>query len=134
MKEGDKMRENIKPNRLRVNFLRFSSALMLLIALPMFMWCLSLINSAALDYDYAGVGCFLAGLLYVFSMVSAIAGLTFATKPYRYRYCQILAYFQLISGIMLIVPLLGYTILTLIPLYLLTILYLFSTGWRFDSH
>lgn len=106
------------------------SALMLIIALPMLLWCLNLINSAALDYDYAGAGCFGAALIYIFSMVTAIAGLSFARKPYRYGWCRVLAYIQLTAGVVLIFPLRSYAILTLPPLFILTILYLFLTGWR----
>jgi len=110
--------------------LRISSALMLLCALPMLLWCLNLINNAALDYDYAGVGCFGAALVYAFSMVTAIAGLTFAGRPYRYGWCRILAYIQLAAGVLLIFPLYAYTVLTLPLLFILTILYLFGAGWR----
>ena len=86
-------------------FLRIFSALMLLCALPMLWWCLNLINNAALDYDYAGIGCFGAALVYAFSMVTAIAGLTFAGKPHRYGWCRTLAYIQLAAGVLLIFPL-----------------------------
>jgi len=110
--------------------LRIFSALMLLCALPMLLWCLNLINSAALDYDYAGIGCFLAAIVYAFSMVTAIAGLTFAGKPHRHGWCRTLAYIQLAAGVLLIFPLQAYTILTLPPLFLLTGLYLFCTGRR----
>lgn len=55
--------------------LHISSVLMLLIAMPMFLWYLHLIDNAALDYEYAGAGCFVAGIVYIFSIVTAIAGL-----------------------------------------------------------
>lgn len=47
--------------------LRITSVLMLLAALRMLMWCLSLINTAVLDdtFAYVGVGCFAAGISYV---------------------------------------------------------------------
>lgn len=120
---------NIKPKRI---LLQISSVLMLLVALPMMRWCWGLINQAALDhdYDYAGVGCFMAGIAYIFSMVTAIAGLAFAGKPHRYRWCRILAYIQLAAGGILFVPLLSYAVLILPPLFLLTLLYLFGVGWR----
>ncbi|NLB18456.1 MAG: hypothetical protein GX825_06960 [Syntrophomonadaceae bacterium] len=114
--------------------LRISSALMLLVALPMLVWCLNLINNAALDYDYAGAGCFVAAIVYAFSMVTAIAGLSFAGRPYRYGWCRIVAYIQLAAGVLLIFPLQAYTILTLPPLFILTILYLFLVGWRIKHH
>jgi hypothetical protein len=69
---------NRKPKRI---LLRISSVLMLLAALPMFLWCLQLIDNSALDYAYAGVGCFTAGTAYIFSIVTAIAGLVFAVRP-----------------------------------------------------
>ncbi len=116
-------------NKTKQTLLRIISSLMLIIALPMLLWCLTLINSAALDYDYAGLGCFAAGMVYVFSMVTALAGLTFASRPYRYCWCRILAYIQLVAGILLIFLLLAYSILTLLPLYILTIPYLFLVGW-----
>jgi len=118
---------NRKPKRI---LLRISSLLMLLAALPMFLWCLQLVDNAALDYTYAGAGCFAAGITYIFSMVTAIAGLVFADKPYRHRWCRVLAYIQLAAGVLLIVPLRSYAALTLPPLFLLTVLYLFGVGWR----
>ena len=124
------MNDTIKNRALKPALLRIFSVLMLLCALPMLLWCLNLINNAALDYDYAGIGCFGAALLYAFSMVTAIAGLTFAGQPYRYRWCRTLAYIQLAAGVLLIFLLRAYTILTLPPLFLLTGLYLFGTGWR----
>lgn len=109
--------------------LRISSVLMLVTALPMMLWCFNLINNAALDSSYGGIGCFVAGIVYVFSMVTAIAGLVFARKEHRYGWCRILAYIQMLVGVLLIVPLITYAVLTLPPLYLLTILYLFAVGW-----
>jgi uncharacterized membrane protein len=96
----------------------------------MLLWCWGLINNAALDYDYAGVGCFVAGIVYVFSMVTAMAGLVFAGQFYRYGWCRTLAYIQLVAGVLLILPLLAYAVLTLPPLFLVTVLYLFGVGWR----
>ena len=110
--------------------LRILSILMLTAALPMLLWCLNLIGNAALDYAYAGVGCFAAGIAYIFSMVTAIAGLAFAGRPHRHCWCRILAYIQLASGGILFVPLLSYAVLILPPLFLLTLLYLFGVGWR----
>ena len=118
---------NRKPKRV---LLRVSSLLMLLAALLMLLWCLNLIDNAALDYTYAGAGCFAAGIAYIFSMVTAIAGLAFAGRHYRYRWCRTLGYIQLAAGILLIVPLRSYAALTLPPLFLLTVLYLFGVGWR----
>lgn len=110
--------------------LRINSALMLLCAPPMVLWCLGLINKAALDYDYAGAGCFGAALVYAFSVVTAIAGLAFAGRPYRYGWCRVLAHIQLAAGVLLIFPLCSYAVLTLPPLFVLTILYLLLTGRR----
>jgi hypothetical protein len=110
--------------------LRISSLLMMLTALPMLLWCLNLINNAALDYTYAGVGCFAAGIAYIFSMVTAIAGLALAERIHRHRWCRALAYIQLAAGVLLIVPLRAYAALTLPPHFLLTILYLFGVGWH----
>lgn len=118
---------NSKPKRI---LLRISSVLMLLAALPMLLWCLNLIDNAALDYTYAGAGCFAAGIVYIFSMVTAIAGLAFAGRHHRYRWCRTLAYIQLAAGVLLFVPLRSYAALTLPPLFLLTLLYLFGVGWR----
>lgn len=111
-------------------FLRITSLLMLLAALPMLLWCLNLIDNAALDYTYAGAGCFAAGIVYIFSMVTAIAGLAFAGRHHRYRWCRTLAYIQLAAGVLLFVPLRSYAALTLPPLFLLIVLYLFGVSWR----
>lgn len=118
---------NMKPKQI---LLVITSLLMLLAALPMLLWCLNLIDNAALDYTYAGAGCFAAGITYIFSMVTAIAGLAFAGRFHRHRWCRKLAYIQLAAGILLIVPLRSYAALTLPPLFLLTVLYLFGVGWR----
>ncbi|MFW5647615.1 MAG: hypothetical protein ACOCG5_00875 [Candidatus Alkaliphilus sp. MAG34] len=117
-------------NSLKRMILWGSSILMLLCALPMMLWCLNLINNAALDYDYAGAGCFAAAIVYTFSMVTAIAGLTFARKSYRYGWCRVLAYIQLAAGILILFPLQAYAVLTLPPLLILTILYLLGVGMR----
>jgi len=118
---------NSKPKRI---LLRISSVLMLLAALPMLLWCLNLIDNAALDYTYAGAGCFAAGIMYIFSMVTAIAGLAFAGRHHRYRWCRTLGIIQLAAVVLLIVPLRSYAALTLPPLILFTALYLFGVGWR----
>lgn len=117
-------------SKLKRVLLRISSVLMLLAALPMLLWCLNLIDNAALDYTYAGAGCFAAGIAYIFSMVTAIAGLAFAGRLHRHRWCQTLGLIQLAAGVLLIVPLYFYAALTLPPLFLLTILYLFGVGKR----
>ncbi len=41
-----------------------------------------------------------------------------------------LAYIQLAAGVLLVYPLRSYATLTLLPLFLLTILYQFGVGWR----
>lgn len=119
-----------KRSGIRIVLLWITSVLMMLSAPPMLLWCLNLINMAALDYDYAGAGSFAAAMVYAFSMVTAIAGLTFARKPYRYDWCRFLAYSQLTVGLVLVFPLQAYAVLTLPPLFILTILYLFGVGWR----
>ncbi len=70
--------------KLKRILVQISSLLMLVCALPMMLWCLNLINNAALDYEYAGAGCFGAAMVYAFSMVTGIAGLSFSKKTYRY--------------------------------------------------
>jgi hypothetical protein len=110
--------------------LRISSALMLLCALPMLLWCLSLIDNAALGYTYAGAGCFAAGIAYIFFMVTAIAGLAFAGRLHRHHWCRTLGYIQLAAGVLLVYSLRSYAALTLPPLFLLTVLYLVGVGWR----
>ena len=107
-----------------------ASVMMLLSALPMLLWCLELINNAAMDYTYAGAGCFAAALLYAFSMVTAIAGLVYAGRPYRRRWCRMLTYIQLAAGIILTVPLQAYAALTIPPLLIFTALYLIGARKR----
>ena len=123
---GSPLPDISKPKRA---LLRISSVLMLTAALPMLLWCLSLIDNAALDYDYAGAGCFTAAIVYAFSVVTAIAGLVFTRRLFRHRWCRVLAYIQLAAGVLLIPVLASYAALTLPPLFLLTILYLFGVGW-----
>lgn len=111
-----------------------SSVIMLLTAIPLLLWCLNLINSASVDmspgYTYAGAGCFAAAIVYAFSMVTAMAGLAFAGRPYRHRWCRMLAYIQLATGVILIFPLGAYAALTMPPLLILTILYLIGVRER----
>ena len=118
---------NSKP---KLVLIKISSILMLLVAMPMFLWCLQLIDNAALDYTYAGAGCFAAGIAYIFSMVTAIAGLAFAGRYHQYRWCRTLGLIQLVVGVLLVFPLRSYTVLTLPPLMLVTALYLYGVGWR----
>ena len=118
---------NSKP---KLVLIKISSILMLLVAMPMFLWCLQLIDNAALDYTYAGAGCFAAGIAYIFSMVTAIAGLAFAGRYHRYRWCRTLGLIQLVVGVLLVFPLRSYTVFTLPPLMLVTALYLYGVGWR----
>lgn len=107
-----------------------TSILMIILAIPMAMWCLNLINSAALDYTYAGVGCFAASVLYLFSIITAIVGLVCAKKPTGLRWCRFLGYIQLVSVIVSIIPLNAYAVLTIPPLLILTILYLLGAKKR----
>lgn len=118
--------------KLKTILVQISSLLMLVCALPMMLWCLKLINNAALDYEYAGAGCFGAAMVYVFSMVTGIAGLSFSKKTYRYGWCRALAYIQTTAGIVLILPLQAYSMLTLPPLFTLTIFYLLTLGRQED--
>lgn len=118
--------------KLKTILVQISSLLMLVCALPMMLWCLNLINNAALDYEYGGAGCFGAAMVYVFSMVTGIAGLSFSKKTYRYGWCRALAYIQTAAGIVLIIPLLPYAVLTLPPLFILTIFYLLALGRQED--
>lgn len=104
--------------------LRISSGIMLAMALPMMLWCLSLIDQAALDHTYAGAGCFALAMVYVFSMVTAIAGLVFAKRPYYYRWCRIMGYLQLAAMLILIWPMQAYSVLTMPPLITVTGFYL----------
>lgn len=110
--------------------LMVSSILMLLATMPMMMWCLELIRTTTLNNDYSAFGLSITGIVYVFSMITAIAGLVFVKKPHRYLWCRVLGYIQLIAGVLLIVPIHIYTVLALPPLFLLTVLYLFGVGWR----
>lgn len=118
--------------KLKRILVQISSLLMFVCALPMMLWCLNLINNAALDYEYAGAGCFGAAMVYAFSMVTGIAGLSFSKKTYRYGWCRTLAYIQIAAGIVLIIPLLPYAVLTLPPLFILTIFYLLALGRQED--
>lgn len=123
-------RKKYMNSKLKRVLLRISSVLMLLAALPMLLWCLGLIDNAALDYTYTGAGCFAAGIAYIFSMVTAIAGLAFAERLHRHRWCRTLGYIQLAAGVLLVYSLRSYATITLLPLFLSTVLYLVGVGWR----
>lgn len=115
-----------------------SSILMLVIAIPMLMWCFTLIDGASVDmtpgYTYAGVGCFAAAIVYTFSMVTAIAGLTFAKRPYYRRWCRAMGLIQLVAGVILVIPMRAYAVLTLPPLLILTILYMIGARKRAEDN
>lgn len=115
-------KEEFMKNKTKKVLLLISSILMLLAALPMILWCLKLIRSTSLNNDYSAFGLFVAGIVYVFSMITAIAGLVFAGKPHRYLWCRVLGYIQLIAGVLLIVPIHIYTVLALPPLLLLLVI------------
>jgi uncharacterized membrane protein HdeD (DUF308 family) len=114
-----------------------SSVLMLICAIPLMLWCFSLIDSASVDrmpgYTYAGAGCFAAAMVYVFSMVTAVAGLVFAKTPHRRHWCRTLALIQLTAGVMLAIPMRAYAALTLPLLLILTVLYLIGARKRKDK-
>ena len=122
--------EGFMKNKPQKVLLSVSSILMLLAAMPMMMWCLELIRTTTLNNDYSAFGLSITGIVYVFSMITAIAGLVFVKKPHRYLWCRVLGYIQLIAGVLLIVPIHIYTVLALPSLFLLTVLYLFGVGWR----
>ncbi len=124
--------------RARRVILRIISILMLLCALPMLIMCFTMLGSAQTNYHdgvtspeppYAAAGCFAMAIVYVFSMVTAIAGLSFASKQHRWGWCRVLAYIQLGAGLLLIFPMEEYALLTLPPLLILTIPLLFCVGW-----
>ena len=119
--------------------MRLISILMLLCALPMLLMCFAMMGSAQTNYhdgvaspepQYAALGCFALAIVYVFSMITAIAGLSFAGKPHRWGLCRVFAYIQLGAGLLLIFPLEEYALLTLPPLLILTIPLLCCVGWR----
>lgn len=117
-------------SKMRIVFTRIVSMIMLICSLPMMWWCLNLIDNAALEYTYGGAGCFAAAMLYIFSIVTAIAGLRCARKSCKYSWCRTFGYIQLIAGVLLLLPLQFYVAITTPPLVLLTALYLFCVGWR----
>ncbi len=131
------LKEKCMNSNTKLFLLRISSVMMLLVALPMLLLCLDLIDNAALDYTYAGAGCFVTGLVYIFSIVTATAGLMFAGKPHWYHWCRTLGYIQLVTGFLLVCPLHSYATITLPPLYLTTVLYLVGLGshekWKFKQ-
>ena len=140
LRHGARKRKSMNSDRARRLFLRATSALMLLCAPPMFLWCFSVLHTAQTHYsgfgfpspqpEYAAFGCLTAAITYAFSMATAIAGLVFANKPHRYKWCRVLASIQLGAGLLLIVPLEGFALLILPPLLILTVLLLFCVGWR----
>ncbi|HBT19401.1 MAG TPA: hypothetical protein DEA52_05030 [Clostridiaceae bacterium] len=122
----------LKPKKKRsVSGLLFiASWIMLISALPMMVWCLDLVNTASVDkdYTYAGVGVFAASILYVFSMVTAIAGLSFHNQGYRLKWCIYMGGFQLGIALGLFFLLWGYTVVTLPPLYFTTSVYILGAS------
>ncbi len=105
-----------------------SSFIMLLIALPMMVFTFNMIYSAS-PHDVPGDGLASLGLLigavgYIFSLVVAIAGLSFANKPHLYKWCKGLGYILIILlGITLILAR-AYFTFTMLPLAILIIPYI----------
>ena len=81
----------MKP-KVNKKILIISSAFMLLISLPMMLFTFNMVYSAS-PYDKSGeslqsIGLLIGAGIYIFSMLVAIAGLSFANKPYIYNWCR----------------------------------------------
>ena len=83
------------------------------------------INQASLDTSFplAGVGCFAAVILYLFSLVTAVVGLIWGKKP-DCRPCLLLGGVQLAAAVGITVLLKPYAVFVLPPVVILTVLYL----------
>ena len=85
--------------------LRVVSALMLICALPMLLWCLGLINNAATDstFSYAGLGCFWGAALRLFNCDShrgwSLPGGLTGIAGAGWAYVQLAAAVRLVSRV-----------------------------------
>ena len=80
---------------------------------------------------YAALGAFLAAILYLFSLVTAVFGFVFAARPSA-KVCRIFGWVQMSAALLLIVPLLAYAFIFLPPMWLLTLLYLIGARKKRD--
>lgn len=107
------------------------AGVMLVSAVPLALWCVSLINQASVNTDYpgAGIGCFLALIGYALWVPFAVI-VFLCTKKDRFRVIRILAIVQLVYFAVCTGFLLPYTVLTLPPYLVLSmfLLVLSRTG------
>ena len=124
-----KSKKNIK--------LIISSSIMLLIALPMMLFTFNMIYQASpydIPVDYmVSLGLILGANIYIFSMIVAIAGLSFANKPYRYKWCRNLSFFLMFIILLDFFLLRAYFTITLGPLLLLNFIYLLGSKTQFTK-
>ena len=113
----------------RKSVLIAASAVILLMAVPMALWCLSLVNQAAVDTEYrnAGIGCVMAVVIYLLSIPLGIAGLIGVKKGNR-KAARILALILLAGMPAAFVFLLPYFVMTLLPLFVFTAVIAVAAG------
>jgi len=120
----------MKP-KVNKKILIISSAFMLLISLPMMLFTFNMVYSAS-PYDKSGeslqsIGLLIGAGIYIFSMLVAIAGLSFANKPYKYNWCSNLGLILMLITLLDAILLRAYFIITMLPLLILNIIYITGT-------
>ena len=120
----------MKP-KVNKKILIISSAFMLLISLPMMLFTFNMVYSAS-HYDKSGdnlqaIGLLIGAGIYIFSMLVAIAGLSFANKPYKYNWCRNLGLILMLITLLDAILLRAYFIITMLPLLILNIIYITGT-------
>ena len=103
--------------------LKISSILMIIFAIPMAALSMVFLDSASREFTYAGLGCLIMAIIYLFSIITGILGLVFSKKENK-KACKIFGWIQLIASVSNIFLLLGYAVFLLPPIAILTILYL----------
>lgn len=102
--------------------LRTVSVLMIVLGIPMAVWCLGLVNQATATYTYAGLGCFVCAALYALLPAAGITGLICSGKEHT-RPCRIIALVFLAACLVLSVLMVTFTVLTVPVMVVLMILY-----------
>lgn len=110
------------PEKHSRRLLNIVSIFMIVLGIPMAVWCLGLVNQATASYNYAGLGCFACAVLYALLPFAGIAGLILSKKG-RTAPCRVIAVIFLAACVILAFLMAAFTVLTVPIMVVLMILY-----------
>ena len=102
--------------------LKTISVLMIVLGIPMAVWCVGLVNQATATYNYAGLGCLICAALYALMPFAGITGLICCRKG-RTGPCRVIALIFLAACVILAFLMAAFTVLTVPIMVVLMILY-----------